>query len=283
VRTYEATTGSSRARRVMSSVWLPWTISALLLLALTVTVLVVMARQDRDSRVSAAVLNGQQSMTSTSAQMIRRNLNNGLADLTGVARNLSRQSVTDGKELRPLLAGLRDLHRCYRSLYVVDRHGALVAKVGSRRHPGALPPRVSAPGIAHEVDPAGRQVLASYAPLRGPKGAGWVLAGEYDVDVLQDSLRRAEPASAWLVDRDGRALHPPSGATRYTVQDQAVLQRAAALASEAPGYEVEEGDSVPEVVAWAPVEGAGKAGDLGLGVVSSSPLDQLDAPQPPVE
>lgn len=267
----------------MASMWLPWAISVLLLLALVVTVVVASARTEQDRRVSAAALDGQQSMTSTSAQMIRRNLNNGLQDLTGLARDLSRQSVTDEQQLRPLLAGLRDLHRCYRSLYVTDRHGAVIAGVGAGGHLASLPNRVTGPGIAHEVDPAGRQVLASYAPLRGPKGAGWVLAGEYDVHELQASLREAEPASSWLVDRNGRALHSPTGARTYSVQDHAVLERAASLASKAPGYEVESGDAVPDVVAWAPVEGAGPAGSLGLGLVSSRPLDQLDPPLPPAE
>ena len=280
---YEAVSGRSRWRRVLSSVWLPWAISALLLLALAVAALVTGVNDKAGNQVSAAALNGQQSMTSTSAQVIRRHLNEGLQDLAGLAKTLPRQRVADGKQLRPLLDGLRDRHGRYRSLYVFDRHGDIVAEVGEGRHPMALPAGVTRPGIAHQVDPTGRPVIAWYAPLRGPKGSRLVLAGEYDVKKLEASLRKAEPASAWVVDEDGRALHPPTRTATYSVQGQAVLQRAAALASEAAGYEVDEGDAVPEVVSWAPVEGAGPAGSLGLGVVSSRPLEEFASPAAPAE
>lgn len=282
MRSYEATSGRERLRRALSSVWLPWAISALLLLALAVAALATGTDERSGNQVSTAALNGQQSTTSTSAQVIRRHLNDGLQDLAGLARTLPRQAVADGKQLQPLLDGLRDRHGRYRSLYVTDRHGDVVAEVGEGR-PVALPRRVTRPGIAHEVDATGRQVIAWYAPLRGPKGSRLILAGEYDVKQLEASLRRAEPASAWVVDEDGRALHPPTRTATYSVQDQAVLQRAAALASEAAGYEVEAGGAAPEVVSWAPVEGAGPAGSLGLGVVSSRPLEELETPAPPAE
>ena len=283
MRSYEAAAGRSRWRRVASSVWLPWAISALLLLAMVVAALVTGAGERSRTQVSAATLNGQQSMTTTSAQVIRRHLNHGLQDLTRLARTLPRHTVADGRQLRPLLDVLRDRHGRYRSLYVTDRHGHVVAEVGAGRHPVVLPRRVTRPGIAHEVDSTGRQVIAWYAPLRGPKGSRWTLAGEYDVKQLEASLRKSEPASAWVVDEDGRALHPPTRTATYSVQDQAVLQRAAALASEAAGYEVEADGAAPEVVSWAPVEGAGPAGSLGLGVVSSLPLEELETPAAPAE
>jgi hypothetical protein len=281
VRSYEAASSRGQWRRVLSSVWLPWAICVLLLAGLAVAALVTRDNGRSGTPVSAATLNGQQSMTTTSAQAIRRNLNHGLRELAGLARTLPPQRVFNGERLRPLLDGLRDQHHRYRSLYVTDRHGDVVAEVGARRHPMVLPARVTRPGIAHGVDASGRQVIAWYAPLSGPKGARWTLAGEYDVKELEDSLRRAEPASAWIVDEDGRALHSPTRAVTYSVQDHAVLQRAAALASEAAGYEVEQGSEIPEVVSWAPVEGAGPAGSLGLGVVSSRPLNELDVPPAP--
>lgn len=264
-----------------SSVWLPWTITALLLMSIAAAALGVGTGDERPGAVPRAFLDGQRSTTSTSAQAIRRNLNGGLHDLTAVARNLSDQRIVRGKELRRSLVDLRRLHGRYRTLYVTDRHGLVVAEVGSGRHPGALPARVTAPGMTHTVAAGGRQVIASFAPLAGPKGDRWVLAGEYDVRNLRAALAETDPASAWVVDDKGRALHPPTGAVP-TEQDHAVLARAAQQASEAAGYDVEMGDAAaPEVVVWAPVQGAGPAGTLGLGVVSSSSLEELAVPAAP--
>jgi hypothetical protein len=269
-----------QTRRVVSSVWLPWTISALLLVSLSVTAVVVGRPPEVGGRVPVSVLNGQESMTATSAQEIRRNLNHGFVDLTDLARTLSKRAVTDRGDLQPLLAKLRGPRGGYRSLYVTDLRGSVVAKVGSGRHPSALPTRVTGPGMTHAVDARGRQVIASYAPLAGPRGARWVLAGEYDLTRLRRSLEDTAPASAWVVDDNGRALHTPTGPPSYTEHDGAFLRRASDLAGEDAGYKVEAqpSDAPPEVIAWAPVVGPGPAGTLGLGVVSSRPLDQLTEP-----
>jgi hypothetical protein len=275
--------GRGHTRRVASSVWLPWTISALLLVSLSVTAVVVGRPPETGGRVPAAVLNGQESLTATSAQEIRRNLNHGFVDLTALARTLSNRPVTDRGDLRPLLAKLRGRQGGYRSLYVTDLRGSVVAKVGSGRHPSALPSRVTGPGMTHAVDARGRQVIASYAPLAGPRGTRWVLAGEYDLTRLRHALEGAAPASAWVVDDNGRALHTPTGPPSYTEHDGAFLRRASVLAGEDAGYKVEaqRSDAPPEVIAWAPVVGPGPAGTLGLGVVSSRPLDQLTEPASP--
>jgi hypothetical protein len=272
--------GRGHTRRVASSVWLPWTISALLLVSLAAAAVVVGRPPELGGRVPAAALNGQESMTATSAQEIRRNLNHGFGDLTALARTLSKRPVANRGDLRPLLAKLRGPQGRYRSLYVTNLRGSVVAKVGSGRHPSALPTRVTGPGMTHAVDARGGQVIASYAPLAGPDGARWVLAGEYDLTRLRRALAHSAPASAWVVDDDGRALHTPTGPPSYTEHDGAFLRRASVLAGEDAGYKVEAepSDAPPEVVAWAPVVGPGPAGSLGLGVVSSRPLDQLTEP-----
>jgi HAMP domain-containing protein len=268
-------------RRVASSVWLPWTTSALLLLSLAVVALVAGGRLQQGSRVPTEVLEGQQVVASNAAQAIRRNLNDGLNDLTELATALSGPGVvTDRAELRRSLAGLRHRHGRYRSLYVTDPSGTVVVEAGSGRHPGLLPSRTTQPGMTHGVAGAGREVVLWYAPLAGPGEADWVLAGELDLARLRSALDGTQHASMQVVDKRGRVLDPASGTPSYRPAGNQILRRAAARTGGGVGYVRARGDAdAGELVAWAPVAGAGPAGSLGLGVISTRPLDAVDPPK----
>jgi HAMP domain-containing protein len=243
--------------------------------------LVAGAALSQGSRVPPEVLDGQQRATSIAARTISRNLNEGLDDLTVMATTLSRQGIApDRAELRRSLTKLRDLYGDYRSLYVTDPRGSVVIVVGERRDPDILPPGITKPGITHGVDDAGREVIAWYAPLAGPGGAHWVLTGELALARLRFALDGAQPASAQLVDKRGRVLDPETGAASYRLVDSPILRRAAARASGGAGYELDgRGGDGGELVAWAPVSRTGLAGSLGLGVISTRPLDQVTPPQ----
>lgn len=267
-------------RRVASSVYLPWVAGAVLLLSLAAVALVAGGRVEHGVRVPSAVLEGQQSVTSTAAQAVRRSLNEGVDDLTVLAAILSHEPVTERTQLRTHLRSVADLHDRYRSVYVVDRLGTVITGIGSRAHPDVLPDVVAEPGMTRPLKVAGDEVIAQYAPLAGPGGARWVLAAEYDPSFLRFALESTVPARAWTVDADGRMLAGTGDFTPFQHLDEPALRRAALQASEHLGYDLHgQGTDARAVVAWAPAAGTGPAGSLGLGVVSTRELSTVALPQ----
>jgi HAMP domain-containing protein len=267
-------------RRVASSVWLPWVAGTVLLLSLAVVTLVAGGRVEHGIRVPRAVLDGQQVATSTAAQAVRRSLNEGVDDLAAVATALSHQRVTQPSQLRAHLLSLADLHDRYRSLYVVDDRGFVVTQLGSQAHPAVLPPVVTEPGMNRALKVTDSEVIAQYAPLAGPGGARWVLAAEYDPAFLRFALDGVLPASAWVLDGDGRTVGATGDFTPFQRLGEPALRRAALQASDNLGYELGGRATHQQgVVAWAPAAGTGPAGSLGLGVVSARDLGTIVLPQ----
>lgn len=267
-------------RRVASSVWLPWVAGATLLVSLAAVALVAGGRVEQGIRVPTAVLDGQQAVTATAAQGVRRSLNEGVDDLAVLGAALSRLHVTRTSQLRTQLLGLSDLHDRYRSLYVVDHRGSLVTQIGSAAHPAVLPAVVAEPGMAPPHNVAGDAVITQYAPLAGPDGARWVLAAEYDPAFLGYALEGTLPALTWVVDIDGRALGAIGDFDPFQRLDGPVLQRAAVRAGDDLGRLLTgQGADARKAVAWAPASGTGPAGSLGLGVVSARDLGTVALPQ----
>ncbi len=268
------------ARRVASSVWLPWGAGAALLLLLASVALVAGGRVESGVRVPSAVLDMQQSATSTAAQSVRRSLNEGVTDLAASARVLSQGRVTDGDRLQRHLTGLARLHDRYRTLYVVDQGRNLVAHVGADAHRRLLPDGVVRPGMADAAAIGGTEVILLYAPLRGPAGSSWTLVGEYDPLFLQYALGGTVPASAWVVNADARVVGSTIGFAPLQHMDREVLRDAGAEAGTDAGYTVAGGSiDAREVVSWAPAAGSGPAGSLGWGVVAARSLDTVVLPQ----
>lgn len=270
----------SAARRLASSVWLPWGVGAALLVLLATVALVAGGRVESGVRVPTAVLDMQQSVTTTSAQSVRRSLNEGVTDLTALAASLAQQEgLTDPERLRPRLSGSVDLHSRCRSLYVVDQDRAVVAQVGDDPHQNLLPTGVPEPGLTDAVDVAGAEVILQYAPLAGPAGTTWMLAGEYDPQFLQFAMEGTVPASAWVVNADGRAVGSTIGFAPLQRLDRQILRDAAAEAGSDAGFAIGGGSiDAREVVTWAPAAGSGPAGSLGWGVVTARSLDTIALP-----
>ena len=268
------------ARRLASSIWLPWGTGAALLVLLACVALVAGGRVDTGMRVPTALVDMQQSVTSASAQSVRRGLNEGVTDLTAMAAALSRSDVANPDRAQEHLAGLAELHSRYRSLYVLDESRAVVAHVGETSHRALLPAAVSEPGMTGAANVDGTEVILQYSTLSGPADAGWLLVGEYDPLFLQSALEITIPASSWVVDDDGRAVGSTLGFAPLQHLDRQILRRAAGVAGRDAGFAIGGGSrDAREVVTWSPAAGSGPAGVLGWGVVSARSLDTIALPE----
>ncbi|MFI0787412.1 HAMP domain-containing protein [Streptomyces lydicus] len=242
-------------------------------------------RVEAGKAVPAATVADQQARTEAVADRVRQTLGRSYTDLAAVASAASGQSRERAADV--LQRALAD-HPKYRSLYVLDRSGAILTRVGKE----PLRSLVHAPtgsGITR-VNTSGRiPAIAAYAQIPSARAARdaapAVLFAEIDVNALNSLLSRPGLGSVWLTDERHRVLAasvgfqafqplPSQGFTRLTAKTAAAPGSAGSPVSAVLHAETTPGAG-PSVAAAAPLARTGPAAGLGWRVVSAEPAAAL--------
>ncbi|MFE2533859.1 HAMP domain-containing protein [Streptomyces sp. NPDC059371] len=243
----------------------------------------VLNRADAGS-VPAPVIANQQARAELAANRVRQSLDQSYVELNDVAASLPGKSrAAQTGELRHALSK----HGQYRSLYLLDRSGAITLRVGDT--PLRTLVHVPRGGGVTTVNTSGRiPAIASYAQVRPVKGQaaadGVVLFGEIDVTTLNSTLARPNLGTVWVTDADCKVLAASEGYRAFQDLPEAGLTRLARAAQSAPGTvgtatsKVLSTSTGPSVDAAAPLAQNGPTAHLGWRVVTAEPAAALRLP-----
>lgn len=254
---------------------------AALLVAAAGTSLLVGRVQGGDVEVPNVVLDYQESVTIQIAQSVRRGVNEGVVDLDQLARTLAdigAEAPGGSDRIEGLLADLVDGHGRYRVVYVIDRSGTVVASVGEGPDPRLVADEdFDGSGIAAPVERSGVPVIPQYAVA---PGGDLAVIGHYDHGFMGFAMESARPGEAWVVDDDGRIISASGPFSPFVELPRRSLRDAAESASAGRSGTSRIGGSFDsdEIVSFAPVDGAGPAGQLGWSVVTSRRVPTMALP-----
>ncbi|MCT9935330.1 HAMP domain-containing protein [Planotetraspora sp. A-T 1434] len=237
--------------------WVPWVCGLLALLTIAGAELVVGGRLDPGSPVPAMVLNGQRSSTISKARLVRMVLRFAERDLDELADDLSRAADPASFDER-----LRDFqskrHNPYRSVYVIDTSGRLLAQAGGQPHPDRLPVVPTSAGTTDAIDIDHVPVTLHYAPLGFGKNGRAVAVGEYDLTGLRRAVHVRGTATAWVVNSRGEVIYSTAGFTAFQQLATPEL-RAAALSPAARSQVSLLGQAgSQQIVVSVPIRGRGR-------------------------
>lgn len=233
------------------------TCCAVLVVGWAASVLVVVGRHP--VAVPTSVADGVRGQTGQVAHGVRRCLGDGLADLIAVGALTEATKV----DFRTAVDGLADRQR-YRSVYVVERDGAISAHAGRPALRGAGRPATHPEIGAHD---AGRvPVLFASAPLTD----GRAIVAEFDLDYLAALLARG-PGRVRLVDAESRTLAASGGFVAFEPVS-AGPARSGVDAARAGGLTVAVH---PDTLVAASALRGGAVGALNWAVVAEQPVDGL--------
>jgi hypothetical protein len=266
-------------------------VCALLVGAWSLPLLFLLNRADAAAVIPRTVLADQQARTQAAADRVRQSLGQRYADLTTLAQNIS--GATAAHDRAPLRRAL-DAHSQYRSLYVLNRRGTILLRVGDT----PLRTITHAPtgnGIT-TVNTSGRiPSIAAYAQipanLANPAAPAVtddtpvVLFGEIDVHSLDRTLSRPSLGKVWLTDQQHKVLAANVGFRAFQALPDSRLTRLAAGTQSAAGTagtaksQVLATGAAPlgrsSVASAAPLAQTGPAAGLGWRVVSARPAESL--------
>lgn len=266
-------------RRLASSVRLPWALGAVAMLALAAVTGSLGGRIDSGVVVPTAVLDAQQASTASAAQQVRRSLNAGLDDLSQLGGSLA--MAQQAGDLGGYLTDFAGRYHRYRSVYLIDANRHVVAKAGTGDpHPDAVPAKPAAAGMTSAVKIDSVPVVVQYAPVKLRDKRSLVVAGEYDVSYVRNSLDGVHPATLWVVTSQGEVVASNSGFNAFEHLDSVDLRHAAEQAHQHSGVVTAGGSrSARDILAYAPVHGDGPASGLAWGVVTARGVDTVSLPQ----
>ena len=194
---------SARARRLSSSVWLPWLVGLIALLLVGAASVVLVGRDRGQERVSESIIVAQERAAEAAGQFFRRSANEGVTDLTTAAAQLTAASSAD---LEGTLAQMLVSQERWTSLAAIDENGGVLASVGDGEASRFVDVDVhSDPGVT-VAESDGRVLLASYAPLMRADEPAALLIGVSDQLILDVSLAAGQPGPVYAVDDEGRVL-----------------------------------------------------------------------------
>ncbi|QNP75836.1 cache and HAMP domain-containing protein [Streptomyces roseirectus] len=242
--------------------------------------------------VPRVISDDQRQRTETTADRMRRGINDAYADLTRLA------TVVDAarpEKAREVLDRSLERNGRYRSLYVVDGSGEILVQAGGE-------PRTSKKarlrsGVTQANTSGTEPVLAAVAAQPG-KGAQAVkgapvgkgaskkaerryVVGEFKVQYLTGLLNRPGLGSVWLVDSEQRVIASNKGFVAFgRVSDGRLRARLRADRTAKGSADVVLGRRDPAVAAVAPFsDKPGVASALGWKVASIRPVFWIGLPQ----
>ncbi|WP_431045473.1 HAMP domain-containing protein [Streptomyces sp. P1-3] len=298
-------TGPEPARPVRRS---PGIRTAVLVCALVIAawgapLLFLLNRVPAGKAVPSVAVADQQARTEASADRVRRSLDRSRTDLAAVAAAVSgvpRERATE------VLRRERAAHPAYRSLYVLDRTGAIVLRVG--KQPLRTLAHAPTGGGITQVSTSGKiPAIAAYAQIPAAKNVKdakhlenakhaknvkdahdavpAVVVAEIRVKTLNTLAARQGLGSVWLTDERHRVLAasgdfeafqplPSRGLTRLVAKTEAAPGGAGSPASAVLHAGAVPGEG-PSVAAAASLARTGPAAGLGWRVVSARPVAAL--------
>lgn len=265
----QAPVGGSSApagQRLASSIRLPWMVGLAALLTLSAVVGLLAGRDPGQAGVQRAVLDAQEATAVGSAQQVRRSLNEGSDDLLQVARVLSAKEQDDTVPAALAITALRSTaqwHLRYLSLGLVDAATGRTVLGVPGEQPAAPLGRLPDDRRMVQVLDDGR--LVESVPIRDR--GGLLVAAVYDPAYLYPNLV-PRPRAAYVVDDRRRVVAAPGARGLNQPLPGAALREAAEAGAATSGALASAaGPSLATVLAYAPVEGVGPAGQAGLVVV----------------
>ncbi|MER6547519.1 HAMP domain-containing protein [Streptomyces sp. NPDC001250] len=230
--------------------------------------------------VPRLISDDQRQRTETTADRVRRGINDGYADLAHLA------TVVDAsrpEETRRVLDSSLEQHGRYQSLYVVDDAGEILVRAG---HEPRTPKKVrTKPGVMQTNTSGKEPVIAAVAaqPDKGApaKSGRRYVVGELKVKYLVGILTRPGLGSVWLVDSAHRVIASNKGFVAFgRVSDGRLRAHMEAARTAKGSAEVLLGWRNPAVAAVAPFnENLGVASALGWKVASIRPVFWIGLPE----
>ncbi|GHG49813.1 hypothetical protein GCM10010513_08060 [Streptomyces glebosus] len=265
-------------------------VCALVIAAWGVPLLFLFNRVPAAKAVPAAAVADQRARTEAAADRVQRCLGRSRSDLAAAASALSGAPPERAAEV---LRREHDDHPTFRSLYVLDRTGAVVRQEGQQPLRTLVPP--TGDGIT-QVNTSGKiPAIAAYARIpaarnaKGAKKAGGtapaVVVAEIGVDELNDLVTRPGLGKVWLTDEHHRVLAASVGFEAFEPLPSRRLTRLVAKTDAAPGSAGNPASAVLHagtapgeglsVAAAVPLALKGPAAGLGWRVVSAEPAAAL--------
>lgn len=230
--------------------------------------------------VPRVISDDQRQRTETTADRMRRGINDGYADLARLATVID---ASRSDEARKVLDRSLEEHGRYRSLYVVDGTGRILAHAGGEPR---TPDKVRVRTGVRQTNTSGREpVLAAVAaqPVKGaPAKAGrHYVVGEFKVQYLTGILNRPGLGSVWLVDSAHRVIASNKGFVAFgRVSDSRLRAQMKDDRTTKGSAELLLGWRNPAVAAVAPFNAKlGVAGALGWKVASIKPVFWIGLPE----
>ncbi|URZ99646.1 cache domain-containing protein [Streptomyces lydicamycinicus] len=263
-------------------------VCALVIAAWGIPLLFLLNRVPAAKAVPAAAVADQQARTEAAADRVRRSLGRSCTDLATAASALSGAPRERAAEV---LRRERADHPTFRSLYVLDRTGAVVLRVG-RQPLRTLAHAPTGDGITQVNTSGPIPAIAAYAQVpaarkaRNAKDAApAVVVAEIGVNALNSLVERQGLGSVWLTDKRHRVLAASAGFQAFQSLPHRGLTRLAARTEAAPGSAGSPASAVlhtgtapgegPSVAAAAPLAQKGPLAGLGWQVVSAEPAAAL--------
>lgn len=247
-----------------------------LILLWSVPLLFLVNRADTAVSVPRRLVVDQRLRTDTTADRVRKALNEGYADLASTAQTADARLKEGNAE--KLLDMTLEEHDRYRSLYLLEE-GDVLARAGEEpRHPPAASPE---PGTIVQLNSSGKEPLvAGYAAIPGREDA--VVVGEFAPQFLVTLVTRPGLGRIHLVDEERRivAADGRKGFRAFSPLPGAGLNELAGDAAEAhrPKARLLRGDGTV-IAAAAPFTGGGAAKGLDWQVVSAQPAAWTTLPE----
>ncbi|MFK0296125.1 HAMP domain-containing protein [Streptomyces sp. NPDC090442] len=246
-------------------------VGAVLLLAWSVPLMLLLNRADNGVHIPTQTVRDQKARTATLSDRVRRALNEGHADLTAVAALMGEDTSPD--TMRTVLARTAHDHQRYESLVVRGPDGTVLAQAGRAPHttPGKGPSQAPFQVSGHGGT---KPVVTATAEIPGRRGTAVV--GELHIDFLNGLLGRPGLGEVRVVDAQGRVVGSNTGYRAFQkLPDHLAPLHAKKEASAA----VQRDGGHVRIAAAAPFAGGGAAKDLNWTVVSVQPASALDIPE----
>ncbi|MEU9987210.1 HAMP domain-containing protein [Streptomyces sp. NPDC048045] len=254
-------------------------VAAVLLLAWSAPLMLLLNRADGTAVVPQQLVSDQRERTDTLSDRVRRALNEGSADLQSVASLIGNR--TEAGTMDGVLRRTLDENRRYRSLYVVNSSGEVLAREG--KDPKVIrSKRVSATPLRLLGHGGKEPVVVATAEI--PGGDGTQLVGEFRIEFLNALLTRPGMGVVRLVDHEDEVIAGNTGFLAFqSLPDDHLKDLVAAstqrLGKKARANGVLYREHGVRIAAAAPFAGSGPADSLGWSVVSWQQAGRLAIPE----
>jgi HAMP domain-containing protein len=230
--------------------------------------------------VPRLISDDQRQRTETTADRVRRGINDGYADLTHLATVID---ASRPEEARKVLDRSLEQHGRYRSLYVVDGAGKILVRAGDEPR---TPMKVRVRTGVRQTNTSGTEAVLAAVAAQPAKGAParsqrHYVVGEFKVQYLTGILNRPGLGSVWLVDSAHRVIASNKGFVAFgRVSDSRLRAQMKAVRTTKGSAELLLGWRDPAVAAVAPFnDKRGVASALGWKVASIRPVFWIGLPE----